>query len=312
MGVIFVPDEGDLQAGKEWKAAFRSKFPKMQFLEWPIQSKALGIRYAIVWKPPTDVWDFLPSLETIFVLGAGVDFVLGNKKIARKIQIVRLLDAGMAKPMAEYVLYAALFFQRGFDQYQKDQCHKNWVPREYQPLTDWPVGVMGVGVIGEKVANTLVANGFPVFGWARTVKETSGYKVFSGSKELKLFLSKIKILVNVLPLTSATAGLLNSEFFNKLGKGSYFINIGRGETVVEKDFLEGIESKHIEGAFLDVFCQEPLPADHPFFQNTAIYVTPHVAAPTIFNLAVDQILNNIQLIERGLQPEGLVDTEKGY
>ena len=75
---------------------------------------------------------------------------------------------------------------------------------------------------------------------------------------------------------------------------------------------ESIEDGHLSGAFLDVFAEEPLPAEHPFYSNSRIFITPHVAAPTIFREAESQVIQNIKLIEAGKKPRGLVNRDLGY
>ena len=311
MGVIFVPDDNDRSSGMKWRKAFKKYFPDMPYLEWPIHQKELGIGYAIVWNPPSSIWALLPNLHTLFVLGAGVDFVL-QQKLPPNVKVVRLLDAGMAKPMATYVLFASLFFQRSFDKYQRYQAQKQWRPLDYTSPKEWPIGVMGLGIIGRQVASTLMDNNFPVIGWSRTAKPNLTYDVFSGSGELSQFIANIRILVNVLPLTSSTRGIINSRLLYQMKPGGYLINIGRGATINEKELSQAINSGHLGGAFLDVFSEEPLSSDSPLYDYPQVVITPHVAAPTVFEEAVNQIMNNIRLIEAGASPKGLVDREQGY
>ncbi len=311
MGVVFVPDDNDLSSGLKWRRAFTEYFPDMAYFEWPIYQKESEIRYAIVWNPPSSIWALLPNLDTVFVLGAGVDFVL-QQKLPPNVKVVRLLDAGMAKPMATYALFASLFFQRSFDKYQRHQAQKQWRPLDYTSPKKWPIGVMGLGTIGRQVASTLVDNNFPVIGWSRTAKPNLAYDVFSGPGELSQFIADIKILVNVLPLTSSTRGIVNSKLLYQMKPGGYLINIGRGATINEKELSQAISSGHLEGAFLDVFWEEPLPSNSSLYDHPQVVITPHVAAPTVFEEAVNQIMNNIRLIEDKVSPKGLVDRELGY
>ena len=312
MAVIFVPDrEGDIPDIR-WKNAFERHLPNLSFCQWPIQKKAPEIKYAIVWKPPEKIWRFLPNLEAVFVLGAGVDSVLQGGRIPNEVRIVRIVDGGMARPMSFYALHACLFFQGGFQKYRENQLSGTWEVFDYSPPEKFPVGVMGVGVIGHQVANTLLENGFPVIGWARTKKINRKYKVFTGKEELNLFLSNLKILINVLPYTKSTRGILNSKTLYQVPRGSFLINIGRGEAIVENDLVAAIECEHICGAFLDVFLNEPLPPDHPFFHNKSIFITPHIAAPTFVEEAIEQIISNIKLMNSGQNPIGLVDKQQGY
>ena len=313
MGLIFAKDENEKTPDKRWIESFKKFLPEMRCLEWPINQISPDVKYAVVWKPSKKLWEFLPNLEYVFVLGAGVDSIVwGSNKISKNINVVRIVDGGMSKPMADYVLCACIFFQRALDKYRDNQLRGIWQQIPYNPPRNWRIGVMGVGVIGSKIAEALTRHGFDVSGWARTKKSDRGYEVMVGKKALRKFLSEINILVNVLPLTDETHNILNKRTFSQMRRASFLINIGRGETIVESDLLSAIDSGQIKGAFLDVFEEEPLRTDHPFFSNPSIFITPHVAAPTFFQEAFDQILKNIRLIEAGKQPAGLISRSLGY
>jgi glyoxylate/hydroxypyruvate reductase A len=120
------------------------------------------------------------------------------------------------------------------------------------------------------------------------------------------------VLVNVLPLTRETRGILDARAFGLMPRGSYVVNIGRGAHVIEQDLIAALDSGQLAGAMLDVFDQEPLPADHAFWRHRAIIVTPPVAAPTLAAEAESQIVDNIRRMERGEAPLGGVDRHRGY
>ena len=90
------------------------------------------------------------------------------------------------------------------------------------------------------------------------------------------------------------------------------MNIGRGAHLVEADLIAALDSGQLDGAMLDVFREEPLPASHPFWRHPRIAVTPHAAAPTIIAAAEIQVIENIRRLERGEPPLGVVDRKKGY
>ena len=95
-------------------------------------------------------------------------------------------------------------------------------------------------------------------------------------------------------------------------RGAFLINIARGAHLVEPDLLAALDRGQLGGAMLDVFAREPLPADHPFWRHPRILVTPHIAGLAIAELMVEQVVDNIQRIERGQAPLGLVDPHRGY
>ena len=120
------------------------------------------------------------------------------------------------------------------------------------------------------------------------------------------------MLVNVLPLTPHTRGILNALTFSKMPVGSYVVNIGRGAHVIDADLIDALDAGQLAGAMLDVFEEEPVPAAHPFWRHPKVIVTPHVAAPTLASESEAQIVENISRLERGEPPLGLVDRKRGY
>jgi glyoxylate/hydroxypyruvate reductase A len=133
-----------------------------------------------------------------------------------------------------------------------------------------------------------------------------------GQQGLDVFLRASRVLVCILPLTDETKNILNKENLSKLPRGAYLINVARGAHLVEEDLLELVQSGHIAGATLDVFQHEPLPAEHPFWQESRIQITPHEAALSLFDQSVSQIMEKVQALENGLPVRGVVDQTKGY
>ena len=284
----------------------------MAFRVWPDTGPTDAIRYVLVWRQPPGALAHLPNLKAILVLGAGVDSVLSDPELSADVPVVRLVDAGMAGPMAEFALYAVLHFQRRMAHYFEQQRSAIWQPREELLAKQWPVGVMGLGVIGATVAQRIAAQGYPVAGWSRSGKSVKGVEAFAAAAGLEPFLVRTQVLVNVLPLTPETRGILNARTFAAMPRGSYVVNIGRGGHVIDADLIAALDSRQMAGAMLDVFEQEPLPAAHPFWRHPKIIVTPHIAAPTLASESERQVLENIGRLERGEPPQGIVDRIKGY
>jgi len=205
-----------------------------------------------------------------------------------------------------------LHFHRRMASYFAQQRDALWQPRAELPARLWPVGVMGLGVIGAHVAQRIASLGYPVAGWSRTGAAVEGIDVYAGAAGFQPFLARTQVLVNVLPLTRETRGILDARAFSAMPRGGYVVNIGRGAHVVDQDLIAALDSGQLAGAMLDVFEQEPLPAGHPFWRHPGIIVTPHVAAPTLAAEAQTQIADTIRRIERGEAPLGLVDRNKGY
>ena len=158
----------------------------------------------------------------------------------------------------------------------------------------------------------LVRFGFDVAGWSRTPKEIEGVTCFHGPEGLDQMLARTDILVCLLPLTPATRGILNGELFAKLPRGACLINVGRGGHQVERDLLEALDSGQLREATLDVFEEEPLPADSPLWSHPQVIVTPHIASMTMPETAAKAVGENIKRMEAGLPPLNVVDFERGY
>lgn len=268
--------------------------------------------YALVWKPPEAFFAEQPNLRGLFVLGAGVDALLGLKTLPAALPIIRLEDAGMAGPMADYVLAAVMRVYRRFDVYAAHQRAHRWHEEVMPPKAEFHIGVLGLGQIGTAVARVLAAHGFAVRGYARRAHIIDGVQCFSGEVGLQAATHALDILVNVLPLTPDTAGVLNAGVFSRLRRGAHVINVGRGAHLVEADLLAALDGGQLAGATLDVFATEPLPADHPFWDRPEIVITPHASAVTELEPALDQIAAKLAAFARGEAVSGVVDRARGY
>jgi len=174
------------------------------------------------------------------------------------------------------------------------------------------VGVMGLGTIGQDTARKFAMLGFPTAGWSRTARQLPGIETFHGSDGLWAFLARTDILVDVLPLTRDTRDLLNARAFAALPKGAFFINMARGGHVVDAALLAALDSGHLAGAALDVFNQEPLPADHRYWTHPKVNVTPHIAGATNPRTASPGVIENIKRLREGRELIHRVDPNTGY
>lgn len=268
--------------------------------------------YGVVWMPPDPFYALHPRLKTVFNLGAGVDGLLRSEALPKDIPIVRLEDAGMAPLMAEYVLQAALRFSRKLDAMETQSRAGRWSLQPPKPRSEYPVGILGAGALGEKVAVSLRDHDFDVAVWSRTQKTIAGVGSFAGPDALDAFLARTRILVCLLPLTADTEDFIDHDLLAKLMPEGYLINVGRGRHLVDDDLLAAIAEGRLAGATLDVFRREPLPADHPFWQEPRITITPHCSAMTQRAATLAQIADKIGRLERGEPITGVVDRSRGY
>jgi glyoxylate/hydroxypyruvate reductase A len=267
---------------------------------------------AVVWRPPEALFTEQRRLRTVFNLGAGVDALLALPTFPRSVQLIRLEDAGMAPALAEYVLAAVLRVYRGFDRYSLLQAACEWKPGKLRDRSGYTIGVLGLGVIGRAIASSLVRHGFAVRGFAQTPKQIKGVDCRAGEAAFDAFLDGLDVLINVLPLTRETRGLLDRTALRRLAAGAHVINVGRGATLVDADLLALLDEGHLGGATLDVFATEPLPANHPFWRRSEILITPHVSAVTEWRPSVRQVADKLVALSRGGRVSGIVDLSRGY
>ncbi len=297
-------------AVEPWHAAFVSALPEAAISVWP-EGRAVP-DYAIVWKPPAELFTRFRPAKAIFNLGAGVDSLLAVPTLPADVPVIRLEDAGMAEQMSEYVTYAVLRAYREMDNYATQQRAGRWQQRERLAKREFGVGLLGFGVLAHAVAAALAPFDFPLRGWSRQRRVAPGVQTFAGAEELPAFLAHSRVLVCLLPSTPDTRGLLGRATLERLPRGAHVINISRGDIVVDEDLLALLESGHLAGAVLDVFNTEPLPPDHPFWHHPRIVVTPHVSAATMVADSVAQVAAKIRSFEQGQPVTGVVDRARGY
>ncbi len=273
--------------------------------------------YALVRQPPLAMLQGRSDLKGVFALGAGVDDILSQLRqhpamLADNVPLFRLEDTGMGRQMQEYAVWHVLGWFRRFNEYQQLKAEASWQHLTNNARDAFTIGILGAGVLGSSVAESLRFWGFPVRCWSRSPKDLPGVTSFHGADQLDTFLSGSKVLINLLPNTPQTEGILNRQLLSKLKPGAFLINLARGAHLVEDDLLAAIKAGEIAAAALDVFAVEPLKKDHPFWAHPAIAITPHNAAVTLPNEAMDYLAHAIKQREAGEMPAGRVDLGRGY
>ena len=267
---------------------------------------------ALVWKPQPGLLASLPNLKMIVSLGSGVDHLLGDPTLPRHVPIARLVDPYMTEAMSEYVLTQVLRLHRQDFAYRAQQRARSWRELPQPNASERRVGVLGLGELGSDAARKLAVLGFAVGGWSRRERRLPGIESFHGPDGLMALARRSGILVCLLPLTRDTTGILDARLFAAMPKGSAIVNAARGRHLVEADLLSALESGQLSAAVLDVFDQEPLPAEHPFWNHEKIIVTPHAAAATHAPTAAAGVAENLRRLGDGRPLINLVDLARGY
>ncbi|MBR1091213.1 glyoxylate/hydroxypyruvate reductase A [Bradyrhizobium manausense] len=302
---------------ERWKARFDAVCGDRRVVLLPDTSlDPAEVHYAAVWKPvPGDLGSF-PNLRAIFNLGAGVDALMADKSLPN-VPLVRVAVPDLTNRMTEYVVLHVLMHHRQELYLRDSQRAKRWAPLYQWPASAVTVGVMGLGTLGADAADVLRRLGFRVAGWSRSPRTIEGVECLHGSAGLDAFLRKTDILVSLLPLTSDTNGILNREVFTKLNRTSplgppVLINAGRGGLQNEADILACLDDGTLGAASLDVFVQEPQPADSRFWTHPKVVLTPHNAADTDADAISAYVAEQIARFEGGGALENVVDRGRGY
>lgn len=215
--------------------------------------------------------------------------------------------------IAEYVLGYSIHHYRHFQLYHQQQSQNQWQPHLYSSLSGKVMVILGTGSIGSHLAHAAAALGLHTVGINRTgiPSKSLSFKDTFHINEVKAALEQADIVVNTLPATDETRALLNEDTLSYCKRVLLF-NVGRGETLDDKALLLALKNHWVEHAFLDVFTQEPLPQNHPYWSLPQITVTPHIAALSEPRQVVNIFARNYQLWRDGFQLDNTIDFEKGY
>jgi glyoxylate/hydroxypyruvate reductase A len=196
--------------------------------------------------------------------------------------------------------------------YAAAQARAEWVRLDQKLAAERRVGFLGLGIVARPGAERLRDMGFQVAAWTRTPKHAPGIESFHGPDGFAPFLTRSEIIVNLLPVTRATADILDAEAFAALPEGAAVINLGRGEHVVEGDLMAALDSGHLSAATLDVYRVEPLPERDPLWHHPGITVMPHCSRKILPGGIVPQLADGIRKTAAGEIPANTVDRVAGY
>jgi glyoxylate/hydroxypyruvate reductase len=297
---------------KPWAETLKKQLPDAAIHIYPDVGDPDLIRFAICWKPTNYVLNEFPNLKVIQSAGAGVDHILRTQTLRPDQILTRIVDDNLTHDMWEFLLAAVLSNIKKLQFYAQEQSAKNWSPTPYQTFKSTTVSILGLGQIGAFVAAQFAALGIVVKGWSQSEKHIPNVQSFAGEDGFNAALKDADFLINLLPLTSETENILNKNTLKKAKTGSFLINVGRGEHLVEADLIQLLDDNHLSGAMLDVFRAEPLPMEHPFWAHPKIQLTPHIASITNFESATEQMAQNYRAFIAGNALQNVVSHEKGY
>lgn len=295
---------------KQLQAAFAHSAPQLTAV-LADDPRAANAQMAACWFPLPGSLAALPNLQVIHSVAAGIDH-LEHDPSCPDLPICRVVDPGHRQGMTEYVRWAVIHYHRGFDQVLSQQKEQHWERPLQRAAGQFRVGVMGLGSLGSAIALDLAAAGYDVRGWARGKKDLPGVHTFAGAQDLNPFLDGVELLINLLPLTNETRGILGRDTFERLANGAALVNCGRGGHLNIDDLEQALERGQLRGALLDVFEQEPLPAEHRLWTMPGVTITPHMASAASHDCIAEQVAENFRRLNAGEPLLNCADRLLGY
>lgn len=252
-------------------------------------------------------------LRWIHALSAGVEALLIPELVDSNILLTN--SRGIhGIPMAEHVLAMMLTFTRSMYTAHEQQKSKLWKVMPLEELYEKSIAIIGLGSVGREIAKRAKCMGMKVLATKRTITTEIFVDKLYTTDQLPQLLSSADFVIVTLPLTPQTRGLFTLETFNHMKKSAYFINVARGAIVNEADLITALRTNVIKGAALDVFDQEPLPADSPLWEMENVLITPHIAAksPYYIDRSLKLFIENLNKFSNKSEMLNIIDKQKGY
>ncbi len=213
--------------------------------------------------------------------------------------------------ISAHIMSYVLTFARGLHVYIPRQLQRQWIPGyETIHLPDSTVVVVGIGGIGGETARLCSEFGMNVVAVdPRAAGPVPGVSEIHRPDALGDVLPRADFVIVTVPETPETQGMFGAEQFRQMKSSAFFINIGRGATVILDDLADALRDGQLAGAGLDVFQVEPLPADHPLWSMDGVLITPHVAGrgPYLEDRRTELFIENCQRFNDGKPLENVVD-----
>lgn len=273
------------------------------------------IRFALSWQPADNAFALYPNLEMVSSIAAGVDSILECPSLPADVIVTRVCDPDQAYMMAGFAVWQVIWYHRNMRQYLINESNHIWHWVDRPPIRDFTVGVLGFGNLGQAVAKALLPLGFPVIAACQTVRNKPDYPgitLLSGPDSIRNTAARSNILINLLPLTAETRFVLDANLFSVMPRSSVLIQFGRGEHLMEEDLIAALDNGQLSAATIDVFRSEPLPSNHPYWDDPRIMVTPHDASESGTSVVVQQVATCVADLAHGRVPMFAVDRDRGF
>ncbi len=259
-------------------------------------------------------WDRCESLKWIHIAAAGVDSLLFEELVASEV-VVTNAKGTFDRPIAEFVLASVLAHAKLLHASAEFQRERTWSHRESSSIAGTNALVVGTGAIGRECGRLLRAIGMNVRGAGRTQRpQDADFDHIYASADLASYVGWADYVICAAPLTPATTDLFDATVFGAMKPGAHFINIGRGGSVNEADLLTALSDGPLDGASLDVFRTEPLPADSPLWDAPGLRISAHMSGDVAGwrDALAGQFVDNARRFIAGESLINVVDKSAGF
>lgn len=267
----------------------------------------------LAWGAAPGLLDRMPKLRWVQALTAGVEMWLGRPDVTDRFALCCARGTHRVA-MPENILGALFHITKPYTQAVLAQREHKWARKVGQPLAGRTLGILGLGAIGAELAKKAAALELRVIGTKRVVAPVAHVEKVLPPERTAEVLAESDFLVVLLPVTPVTENSIDAAFLARMKPSAWLLNFGRGALVVDADLIAAVQQKRIAGAVLDVFRQEPLPPEHPFWATEGILVLPHIGGghPTRDAIVAELFVDNLGRFLDGRPLIAEVDLAAGY
>lgn len=267
----------------------------------------------LAWRAPTRLAARAPRLRWIQSLSGGVEQWLASADLAPGVVLTCARGTHWLS-MPENIVGALFLVTKQYAGIVLDQRERRWRRRVNDTLAGKTLGILGLGAIGTEVARKAAQLDMHVIGTRRDPRPMPHVERVSGADGTARVLAESDFVLLLLPSTAETRGIVNAKTLALMKPSAWLLNFARGDLIVDGDLVHAVATQRIAGAVLDVFTQEPLPADSPFWTTDGIVVLPHVGGlhPQRDDLVAELWVDNLRRFRAGQPLREVVDRGRGY
>ncbi|MGW8271423.1 MAG: D-2-hydroxyacid dehydrogenase, partial [Burkholderiales bacterium] len=262
---------------------------------------------------PPGVLPSMPKLRWVQAMTAGVEGWVALPDFPQQVTLT-CARGTHRESMPENIIGALFYVAKPYAAAVESQKQRRWVPTIAQPLTEMTLGILGLGAIGQDVARIAAVLGMRVIGTRRHPEPMDDVAEVFPPERTPEVLAQSDFVLLLLPATRETDNFINAERLAMMKPSAWLLNFGRGHLIKDDDLIAAVKAKKIAGAVLDVYRQEPLPAEHPFWGTEGIIVLPHIGGPhpQRNQIVARLFVENLRRFLDGEPLKEVVDRSAGY